>query len=867
MGAHGRLDVEMGNFWGDIAGRGDPSTPAITISWQNSGVVSNQDRERLLLAELQAFADTKSGGAGFWRQNPPGLSTLTAVEALRRAIEASVGDSPDAAADVVEAGLKKAISNIRSPHREAAARHLGFDESATDDNGRTSRECKAKTPRENLAAQALNYSLRTYTETKTPRDHRSRSFAGQTLWKVVDSLLALPEDALSTEDAVDKASEAGPDPSNGRTETDQAFDPVRPRAVILCALEVEYAELRAGLHDLRPDAYRGALYEIGVFTGSSSEWEVLLYEAGKGNNRAAVATTQALAYFEPAVALFVGVAGAVRGVDLGDVILASKVHNYQSGKAAKDFRARPDSPRTTRALIEAAKFLRRTGDWRENYLRDVPSGAKAHIEAIASGDHLVVDDDSETARIVSDIYEDTHAVETEGAGFIEAACDVPGLCYGVVRGVSDNRIDKALAADREWQPKASRTAAAFAFALLDSVSPTETMPRQQTPAVTNIGLEIKGPARSEELVYARDCRRAYELEGKSVLGQPARIRGIITRRTKTKHKTFLDVADRTGDTIQLVIESSSPCWGVATTVGPRDTVLAHGALTVMHPKHDQSPVLSIAATDLSKVRSAEDEEKADDPEVAGSVAPHRAIYVARLANHFRQRLVAQAFSEVATKLISTDWPDDGVEVLRVTFEGFGAPIFLSPSPVPQLIDSIIESPFNRIFSVGRCITPTYRDPHVSTEADVIAVVALDMHIRRVLEEVHKMAVELYRSGPTAPLRSVRTTVEVKSLEWPPSGLATAVSDPELQIFAPLDRNNSLSGPGTELARLCWPRDDPQPQLRDCVLAEGYSQLAGEQATLTAAVINIERLLTLLIEERNIRRIPKLAGESEGTDGG
>lgn len=243
-----------------------------------------------------------------------------------------------------------------------------------------------------------------------------------------------------------------------------------PCAVVLTALRVEYTAVCDLLLDVHEITHRqGTVYGRGRFERSGRRWDIVLAEIGAGNNRAAVEVERAINEFEPEVVMFVGVAGGVKDVKLGDVVAATKVYGYESGKVTSaDFEPRPDVGRSSYRMEQRAKSEARKVEWRD--LSSDAVDSVAHVGPIAAGEKVVASKRSATAKFIKHWYGDSLAVEMEGRGFLEAthANHIDAI---VVRGISDLLSGKRQADKVGWQKAAARNAAAFAMHLLSRFAP------------------------------------------------------------------------------------------------------------------------------------------------------------------------------------------------------------------------------------------------------------------------------------------------------------------------------------------------------------------------------------------------------------
>ncbi|MDP9615277.1 MULTISPECIES: phosphorylase family protein [Streptomyces] len=246
----------------------------------------------------------------------------------------------------------------------------------------------------------------------------------------------------------------------------------RADVVVLTALEVEYRAVRAHLEEPRPaPAERGALFELGVFRDGPAERTVAIHMTGPGNPGAAASVERAAALFAPRAVLFVGVAGGVKDVALGDVVAADAVYDYETGKDTETgFLPRQKTYQSAYGLVQLARLVAAGDAWQ----RRIPPGdgaprPRAHVKPLAAGGRVVAHHRSDVGRRLAAGAGDALAVDMEGFGFLAGAYVNQHLDALVIRGVSDLLGDKGEAHDERWQPVASRHAAAFAFELIGRI--------------------------------------------------------------------------------------------------------------------------------------------------------------------------------------------------------------------------------------------------------------------------------------------------------------------------------------------------------------------------------------------------------------
>ncbi len=248
-----------------------------------------------------------------------------------------------------------------------------------------------------------------------------------------------------------------------------------PSAVILTALPVEYMAVRTHIADLREEMHpQGTIYERGKFVANATSWEVGIVEVGAGNASAGVEAERAIAYFNPSVIFFVGVAGGIKDVAIGDVVAATKVYGYESGKAKQKLQPRPDVGLSTYSLIQRSRAESKKSDWLQRLTSAPESTPRVFVAPIAAGEKVIASSKSDVFRFIRLNYGDAVAVEMEGRGLLQAAHANHQVSALVIRGISDLIDGKSEADAGGSQEMAARNASAFAFEILAKLQIEET---------------------------------------------------------------------------------------------------------------------------------------------------------------------------------------------------------------------------------------------------------------------------------------------------------------------------------------------------------------------------------------------------------
>lgn len=253
------------------------------------------------------------------------------------------------------------------------------------------------------------------------------------------------------------------------------FNPQAPEAVvaILTPIEVERQAVLAQLEHWEPYSSKKThtLFSVGQFQGRHHRYKIYNLLSGSGVGETTAAIESMMHEFEPDIVLLVGVAGGVKDVQKGDLVIGERAYGYERGKQTGDaFLARPQVYHYSHRLIQQSRQLVDLNNWQERtqLQEEWPKADSSRVffGPIISGNKVLVDSQADLTKFIKSHYNDTLAIEMEAIGCL-ALNRYERVRSLNIRGVSDLLDDKVQADHQNYQPLAAARAASFAFELLE----------------------------------------------------------------------------------------------------------------------------------------------------------------------------------------------------------------------------------------------------------------------------------------------------------------------------------------------------------------------------------------------------------------
>jgi len=245
------------------------------------------------------------------------------------------------------------------------------------------------------------------------------------------------------------------------------------RIVILTALPLEQEVIVSKLSgvEVYENPETKTQYKIGYCLSNGSRLKIIVGRSNQTNVNAAIETERMIQHFDPSHILFVGVAGGLKDVTIGDIVIGADVYGYERAKVTDEFLSRPKFAFSSYDLEMKAVDFSNSMVWKTKSLSIANHKFQNQVEVfsgtIASGEKVIASTESELFKFIKANISHALAVEMEGLGFLEACRHYPSIKSLIIRGISDLVEGKNLADKEGSQQYAAKNAAEFLFGYLD----------------------------------------------------------------------------------------------------------------------------------------------------------------------------------------------------------------------------------------------------------------------------------------------------------------------------------------------------------------------------------------------------------------
>jgi|GEM_PF-866794 len=257
-------------------------------------------------------------------------------------------------------------------------------------------------------------------------------------------------------------------------------------------------------------------YYEAIRTVNGNSQRIILGKTDQTNYNAGIETERAISHFNPQYIFFVGVAGGLKDVKVGDIVIGQDVYGYERGKAesVKDgeqtksiFKPRPKFGLSSYSIEKAATNYAQSPEWKNAALALVDNTFQESIEVytgtIASGEKVDASTKSELHAFLKQNCSHALAIEMEGLGFLESCRAYPQIQSLLIRGISDLVEDKEGSDSKGSQEYASKNASAFLFGLLDNLSHQSISPQNKNQILLDIVCKLYPEGVKDNNIFKR----------------------------------------------------------------------------------------------------------------------------------------------------------------------------------------------------------------------------------------------------------------------------------------------------------------------------------------------------------------------------
>ncbi|AGS80661.1 phosphorylase family protein [Leptospira phage vb_LkmZ_Bejolso9-LE1] len=245
--------------------------------------------------------------------------------------------------------------------------------------------------------------------------------------------------------------------------------------VVLTALPLEQESIVSKLSEVEKDEHpaSGTQYKVGILNSKGRKLKIVVGRSNQTNVNAGIETERMIQLYNPSHIFFVGIAGGLKDVSIGDIVIGSEVVGYERGKIELEILPRMKFSFSSYDLEMKAVDFSSSVEWIKRSKQIVNSKFKDEIlvfsGTIASGEKVLASTTSDLYKLIKTNISHALAIEMEGLGFLEACRHHPSIKSLIIRGISDLLDGKNKSDNEGSQYYAANNAAEFFVSFIDNL--------------------------------------------------------------------------------------------------------------------------------------------------------------------------------------------------------------------------------------------------------------------------------------------------------------------------------------------------------------------------------------------------------------
>ncbi|EJP18328.1 phosphorylase family protein [Leptospira interrogans str. FPW2026] len=217
----------------------------------------------------------------------------------------------------------------------------------------------------------------------------------------------------------------------------------------------------------------GTKYKVGILDSQGRKLKIAVGRSNQTNVNAGIETERMIQLFNPSHIFFVGIAGGLKDVSIGDIVIGSEVVGYERGKVEIEFLPRIKFSSSSYDLEMRAVDFSSSPEWEKRSKQIVNTMFKNKISVfsgtIVSGEKVLASTKSDLYNFIKVNFSHALAIEMEGLGFLEACRHYSLIKSLIIRGISDLLDGKGKSDNEGSQYYAANNAAEFFVSFIDNL--------------------------------------------------------------------------------------------------------------------------------------------------------------------------------------------------------------------------------------------------------------------------------------------------------------------------------------------------------------------------------------------------------------